>query len=524
MKIKQAINSMLEAMRFRDIMVLYVLLAIEAAFLYLIDINITFLSLQTICKLFNITLFTLCMVFVFVARWYKMKCDRSLLFDLIDPDNHGNLFQLLVRAKRYPKIQDKNLSKGENLTLGRDGIILGKTEQGQMVSSPSGAEEHIAVFGGSGSGKTSAVLIPTAKKFIGSKFIIDVSGDITKELRKDEKIILISPDDYDSAAFDIFFAVDAEKDRSKKMIMLKQIADIVVPEDIPTLVGDGCFYQRSAHQLFYASLIYFYDKGFDFCDLCYTIHKFNSETLVREINARGSVNAKFALNGIGDVRDYILGNIKQTLDSQLSLFSTSRKVRRVLHREVDGQKTISASILERENIVLNIPQDEVSFYSSLMKLISGMVILYCTKRPLMSGRRILVALDEFPILGFLSILEPLRTLRKHNTRIMILTQSLSDIEYIYGKVATRIIMDNCGIKLVLNSSDVDTNRYLSALIGQKEVVNLTRTYDASNSRHSYSTQFRPSVSPEEFSRLNDELIAILPDGYLRLKKAYYWKN
>lgn len=524
MKILKTVKNIIYEMKWRDELAIILILIFDTWLDFKIHTELPTRELKQIFSFISFLLFLCCLSLVFANRWYQLTCGRSLFSDLINPDNHGNIIQLLLRAKKYPKIMDKNISRGEGLSVLGEGIVFGKNDADQIVSSPSAAEEHTAVFGGSGSGKTSAVLIPTAKIFNGSKFLIDVSSDITTELNKTRDILILSPDNEESTAFDVFAYVDKERDRSKKMIMLKQLSDIVVPETIPTLTGDGAFYQRSAHQFFYAALIYFYDSGSDFCDICYQIQKSDPLDLIREIKAKGSSNAKLALNGMGEIRDYILGNVKQNLDSQISLFSTSRKVKRIIHRNNSRQRTVSAEILEKEDLILGVPQDEVAFYSPLMKLISGIVILHCTKRPLLSGRKILITLDEFPVLGFLNILEPLRTLRKHNTRIMILTQSLSDIEYIYGRVATRIIMDNCGIKLVLNSSDYDTNRYLSNLIGMKEVRALTRTYDSAGSRYSYSTKLQLSVSPEEFGRLKDELIAILPDGYIRLKKDYYWKN
>lgn len=523
MKIFKTVKNIIYEMKWRDGLAIILILIFDTWLDYKIHTELPTTELK---QFFNFISFFLLLVFLFLVfanRWYKLTCGRSLFSDLINPDSHGNIIQLLIRAKKYPKIKDKNISRGEGLSILGEGIVIGKSGAGRIITSPSVAEEHTVVFGGSGSGKTSSVLIPTAKFFNGSKFLIDVSSDITNELKKTIDVLILSPDSADSIAFDVLAFIDKETDRGNKMIALKQLAEIVVPETIPTLTGDGEFYQRSAHQFFYSALIYFYDLGLDFCDLCYKIQKSNPLRLISEINLKGSPNAKLALNGMGEIRDYILGNVKQNLDSQISLFSTSRKVKRILHRNNSRQRTVSAEILEKEDLIFEVPQDEVAFYSPLMKLISGIVILHCTKRPLLSGRKILIALDEFPVLGFLNILEPLRTLRKHNTRIMILTQSLSDIEYIYGKVAAKIIMDNCGIKLVLNSSDYDTNRYLSNLIGRKEVRTLTRTYDSAGARYSYSTKLEPSVSPEEFGRLKDELVAILPDGYLKLKKAYYWK-
>ena len=102
---------------------------------------------------------------------------------------------------------------------------------------------------------------------------------------------------------------------------------------------------------------------------------------------------------------------------------------------------------------------------------------------------------------------------------MILTQSLSDIEDIYGTEKRKIICDNCRIKIVLSATDSDTQEYLSKLVGTCEAVRKTRTYGTDGeARHSYTTVERPIIRPEEFGYLQDESIVLLPDGYMRLTK------
>ena len=64
------------------------------------------------------------------------------------------------------------------------GIIFGK-EKSAYVYSPTSQEGHVAVFGGSGLGKTSAILIPTLRSWSGTSFTIDISGDICKNVEID---------------------------------------------------------------------------------------------------------------------------------------------------------------------------------------------------------------------------------------------------------------------------------------------------------------------------------------------------
>lgn len=57
-----------------------------------------------------------------------------------------------------------------------DGIVLGLTKLGRHVISPSNDEGHSFVVGGSGSGKTSAVLIPTLRRWNGTFWLSILAG------------------------------------------------------------------------------------------------------------------------------------------------------------------------------------------------------------------------------------------------------------------------------------------------------------------------------------------------------------
>lgn len=58
------------------------------------------------------------------------------------------------------------------------GVLLGK-KFGLMAYSPEQDEGHILVMGPSGTGKTSALLIPTLRSWQGTALVVDISGDIS---------------------------------------------------------------------------------------------------------------------------------------------------------------------------------------------------------------------------------------------------------------------------------------------------------------------------------------------------------
>lgn len=490
----------------------------------IINVRLPYTTLNRLAKGIHFICVIFALAYVFIRRWYNNATDRSLTVDLLSPDYQGNLIQLVMRARRYKQVTDKNISRGRITAKNADGIVLGTDEHSDLIVSPSSGEEHILGLGGSGSGKSTACFFPTLMNFRGSKFIVDISEDLPRGYLERATPLIIEPGDDESCAFDVLHEIDLESDMSKKMILLKELAESVVPESEPTLSGDSIFYQRSAHYLFYAALIFYYEAGLDFCHICYKISEKPINELIERIKKYGAPNARFALTGMGEIRPAILSSINQNLGQQIELFATSSQLRKILRRADGARKTITPIDLENRDIVLRIPQEKINFFTPFIKLVTEQILRYCTQRPLDSERKILLALDEFAALGYTHIIEPLRTLRKRGVRIMILTQSLADIEEIYGVAGRRIICDNCRIKLIFESSDADTSEYLSRLIGTREISACTRSYSGTSTRHIYSIQTRPSIYPEDFSRLRDKLIVIMPDGYMKLIKSYYWEN
>ena len=68
------------------------------------------------------------------------------------------------------------------------GVLLGK-KFGLLAYSPEQDEGHILVMGPSGTGKTSALLIPTLRSWQGTALVVDISGDISANVHTENKII-----------------------------------------------------------------------------------------------------------------------------------------------------------------------------------------------------------------------------------------------------------------------------------------------------------------------------------------------
>lgn len=102
------------------------------------------------------------------------------------------------------------------------GVLLGK-KFGQLAYSPEQDEGHILVMGPSGTGKTSALLIPTLRSWQGTALVVDISGDISANVHTENKIIF-DPTAADCIPYDVFASIDAAPDDTERQERLEQLA------------------------------------------------------------------------------------------------------------------------------------------------------------------------------------------------------------------------------------------------------------------------------------------------------------
>lgn len=426
---------------------------------------------------------------------------------------------LIVHYNRYKK----SLGGLKKQTRRRaSGIIFGKTPW-RLVCSPSDAEGSIAIYGGSGSGKTSAVLIPTLQAWSGTSLVVDISGDIEKHVEIPDKSV-IAPEGENTALYDVLAAVDDADNYGEKFERLQQLSFALIPNR-PTSDDTSAFYLEESRKMLQAALVAYYFAGLDFSPICKQILSVSAEFLLADIKASGNELAAALAAGFEGGNEKTLAATKQEVDKAIFLFATNEKISAIIRRG-----GVSPATLEKNSVFLNIPDAKLEVFSPLLRLFVAQSLNYLSTRENGADPPILLALDEFASFGKLDILPALRKLRKKNVRIMILTQSLADLELIYGRDETRAMMDNFTFKAVMKASEVNTQQYFSDLAGDKNVISetVTESYDPDSNtiRESYSqSEHREKlIQPEVFGKLEDDLILFHPAGVMMLRRNYYFKK
>lgn len=405
-----------------------------------------------------------------------------------------------------------------------NGFIFGRKRKAKVYL-PCTSEGHIFVFGGSGSGKTSALLIPSLRTWLGTFFVIDISGDIEANVDCEDKVVINPDDPENSVVYNILDYIDSVEDPQDRKERMENLVNLIVDKPSGQISDASKYFIETARIILLASLIAFYDEGKDFTEICNIVFFNNTNQLIKKIEDTGNDKAAAYVASLKGGNEKNIAGAKEELDKKIRVFADNERVKKMLRR-ADPIKTENGEAIlephfvpadiENNRVFLNIPDTKTEYYSALMRVIVGQILDYLASRHFDKNedKRILLALDEFASLGHVDIREPLEKDRKRGVNICILTQSLAHLDLLYSVPERKIILDNCQYTAILGANENDTRRYFSELVGKHEIVR----GKGGNTRKDYV------IDPENWNKLGKRIILVHPGGYCRLRKNFYFEN
>ena len=235
--------------------------------------------------------------------------------------------------------------------------------------------------------------------------------------------------------------------------------------------------------------------------------------LLNEIAKQENKVANMYISSFVGASEKNTAGCKQAADDAIKLFAVNAKIKNALRKVPSYGKSINPATLERNSIYIYIPDEKLKIYGDLLRIITAQSMEYFSSRPKENRQMILFCLDEFASFGKLQITEALRKLRKRHIRIMVLTQSLADLDMIYGKDERKAMMGNFKFTILLGCKGAETQEYFSKMIGERKSL-LNNNPDKKNG---------PIIKPEDLAHLGQDLFVLSDDGAVRLKKNYYFK-
>ena len=390
------------------------------------------------------------------------------------------------------------------------GILFGK-KLSLLAYSPEQDEGHILVLGPSGTGKTSALLIPTLRSWQGTALVVDISGDISANVNTPNKIVF-DPTSKSCIPYDVFASINVVTDDTERQERLEQLAYLLLPDKANDSEA-GIFFCKNGRKMITAALICYYGMGWGFVEICEFFLGHDWRSLLNDIAKQQNPIANMFISSFAGASEQNTAGCKQAADDALKLFATNEKIKNALRKSASYEQSISPAALETSSIYIYIPDEKLKIYGDLLRIITAQSMEYFSSRPPENKQTILFCLDEFASFGKLQIVESLRKLRKRRIRILVLTQSLADLDMIYGKDERIAMLGNFKFTVILGCKDTETQEYFSKMIGEKRSLLAT---DPNQKR-------QPIIKPADLAHLEQDLFVICDDGAIRLRKNFYFK-
>lgn len=429
-----------------------------------------------------------------------------------------------------PFLQKKQLKRISGLKKGSwktaSGLIFGKNKAGRIIYAPIRNDgKHAFVLGGSGTGKSSSILIPCLSHFTdGEFFCIDISGDLSAAVHRPNSLIF-APCEINTTPYNVFALIDSLKDNPQAQCeQLEKLAYLIMPE-IPGSRDAALFFNTEGRKILTASFIAFYYAGMDFPEICRKIISSSCISLFREIDAQNHEVASLLIKSFQGSNESNTNGCKQAADGAIQLFALNQNIINSFRRPADNEPSIYPSVLENHSVFFRLPESMLDVYAPLLSIVVSQCLAYFANRPIGAKPSILFALDEFASLNIdsTSIVSALQRFRKRNVSIMIVTQSMASLDRLYGEITRKDMLNNFSYKVILHAGDADTQIEIAKMIGHTKSKHYSKTSGRGAASYTESEEIVWAIDPEDLSRLGNNLILIHPSGFEKLKKTPYYK-
>lgn len=416
------------------------------------------------------------------------------------------------------------------MSLKPAGVVFGKYKNRYVCKKPE-EDGHVIILGGSGSGKSSTVIIPMllSNQDIGS-FCIDIKGELSYKASDyaDSNTVIFNPLDRFSYGYDVFYALN---DNSSSQEIYEVVQNVVYSLiNIPASEKNP-FWKNSARGMLMGLMINYYKKGtknfIDIIDLILSKPlKEQVEDIINEGNTKS--NEYKLLIQFKDLADDTLSGIVVELVNSINLFSTDNDIRYSFR---DNVKKFNPLMLEEhKHIFIVIEEHKLMAYNQVLHIIINQALSELEKRP-ENSKQVLFIIDELARILSSSKIERLldaaRTLRSRKVNLILATQSLDSLMIAYSEKEVQDLVANCSYKVILDASNPSTEKEIIGWCGKYKARKKSwNTGDKASGKGSISYEETDIVTEADLMQLRNtgELILISPYGYNRLKKVSYYED
>ena len=420
----------------------------------------------------------------------------------------------------------------------RTGFVLAKTtgptRKGRYIVS--GKYPHCLLVAPTGAGKGVGFVKPNLLSYKGSAVVLDVKGENFEDTARfrekmGQTVYRFSPRDFDEPSFryNPLDRIKTYTNPAKRMAELEKIATLFLQAEDSSAAS----FLPNSRAIFVACGILAYEQG----ELTLgRIHKL--------ANGGGDFNAKFkAYAGIVKDRSARLifqqmaGMNEKTLTSYISILNSSGMSAWSNPHTcavTDASDFDFATFRKKpQTVYLTTPFNEIGAIAPLIRLFFADLI--ATLQDHEPGKDepfpVLILMDEFQRIGRMPVVaESISLLRSYGGNLAIITQTIPDLDVVYGEQVRKTLQGGAGIKLYLTPSEPDTIAELSDAVGMttKRVVSRSKNIKDGlfSNNISERTEEHPLLTRDQARRLPREDVVIVVDGDMpiRAKRLMYYDD
>ncbi len=401
---------------------------------------------------------------------------------------------------------------------------------------------HMLFFAGSGGYKTTSNVVPTALRYTGPLICLDPSTEVapmviehrTRVLGRE--VMVLDPTN-PIMGFNVLDGIEHSRQKEEDIV---GIAHMLLSESVRFESSTGSYFQNQAHNLLTGLLAHvMLSPDYAGRRTLRSLRQIVSEPEPSVLAMLRDIQEHSASAFIRETLGVFTNMTEQTFSG---VYSTASKDTQWLSLDsyaalVCGNAFKSSDIVSgKKDVFLNIPASILRSYPGIGRVIIGSLINAMIQADGSFKRRALFMLDEVDLLGYMRLLEEARDRgRKYGISMMLLYQSLGQLERHFGRDGAVSWIDGCAFASYAAVKALDTARNISAQCGEMtvEVKGSSRNigWDTKNSasRKSESVNFqrRPLIMPHEITqsmRKDEQIIIVQGHSPIRCGRAIYFRR
>lgn len=401
---------------------------------------------------------------------------------------------------------------------------------------------HMLFFAGSGGFKTTSNVVPTALRYTGPVICLDPSTEVAPMVVEHRTSVLkrecmvLDPSN-PVAGFNVLDWIETSQHKEEDIVA---VAHMLLSESARFESSTGSYFQNQAHNLLTGLLAHVvlspeYEGRRNLRSLRQIVSEPEPSVLamLRDIQeTSGSTFIRETLGVFTNMTEQTFSGVYSTASKDTQWLSLDNYAALVCGRSFRSSDIVSG----KRDVFLNIPASILRSYPGIGRVIIGSLINAMTQADGAFERRALFMLDEVDLLGYMRVLEEARDRgRKYGITLMLMYQSVGQLERHFGKDGATSWIDGCAFASYAAIKALDTARNVSAQCGEMtvEVQGKSRNVGWSNSNggtrksESLNLQRRPLIMPHEITqqmRKDEQIIIVQGHDPIRCGRAIYFRR